>query len=129
MKNIRSDLLYPELSYQIIGSLFDVYNCLGAGHHEKYYQRAIAEELKSRKLKFQEQVYYPLNYRSSVIGRNYLDFLIEDKVILEIKKGDYFSKRHIDQVLNYLKLSAKKLAILANFSSRGILFKRIINVA
>lgn len=56
------------------------------------------------------------------------DFLIEDKVILEIKKDDIFSKPRIEQVLNYLKLSQLKLAILINFGKSGVKFKRIVNI-
>lgn len=128
MKKIRNDLLYPELSYKIVGVLFDVYNYLGSGHHEKYYQRAIAEEFRSKSIKFKEQVYFPLNYKDKIVGRIYMDFLIEDNVVLEIKKDNHFSKKNIDQVLSYLKFADKRLAILANFSSNGILFKRIVNI-
>jgi len=123
----RTDLLYPELSYKTVGVLFDVYNNLGPGHHERYYQRAVSQALKEVGLKFKSEMPIPVNFRGTTVGRYYLDFLIDDKLILEIKKDGYFSKRHIDQVLNYLKSSGLKLAILANFSHRGILFKRIVN--
>jgi GxxExxY protein len=126
-KVIKKDLIYPELSYQIIGILFEVYNQLGSGYHEKYYQRAIATELKRCSLSFREQVFIPLRFKKDIIGRQYLDFLIEGKVILEIKKGDRFSKRNIEQVLNYLKATGLKLGILANFGSKELKFKRIIN--
>lgn len=124
----RKDLIYPELSYQIVGILFEVHNELGPGHHEKYYQRAIAEGLKKCKLSFQEQVYTPLTFKDAKIGSYYLDFLIEDKIALEIKKGDRFSKRHINQILSYLKTKNLKLGIIANFGSDGVKFKRIINI-
>lgn len=123
----KKDLLYPEESYQIIGILFDVYNNLGPGHHEKYYQPAISEALKQNKIQFQRQVFYPLKYKNISIGRQYFDFLLFEKIILEIKKGNSFSKRHIDQVPEYLKVSGHKLAILANFSQEGVTFRRIIN--
>jgi len=51
----RTDLLFPELSYKLIGCAYNVYNELGAGHQEKYYQRAFAEALKIEKLKYQDQ--------------------------------------------------------------------------
>lgn len=124
----RKDLLYPELSYQIIGILFEVYNQLGPGYHEKYYQRAIAKELENNKIPFAQQVFIPLKFRKEVIGRQYLDFLIEEKIVLEIKKGDRFSKRHIEQIFNYLKATGLKLGILANFGSKSLKFKRIINL-
>lgn len=129
MKKLKKeDILYPELSYKIVGAAFDVYNTLGPGYHEKYYQRALLEEFKNYNLKFEKEVPYKVVYKGTLIGRNYLDFLIDDKIIVEIKKGSYFSKRHIEQILNYLKISKKKLAILINFGSYGVSFKRIINI-
>jgi len=125
----KKDILYPELSYRIIGAAFDVYNILGAGYHEKYYQRALAQEFEKRSLSYGEQVPYKIQYKSNKdLGINYLDFLIEDKIIVEIKKGNHFSKRHIDQVLNYLKTTGKKLAIIINFGTNEVSFKRIINI-
>jgi len=124
----RQDLIYPELSYQIIGILFEVYNQLGSGYHEKYYQKAVALQLKENKVSFKEQVYTPLILKEEIIGKNFLDFLIEDKIILEIKKGDRFSKKHIEQILNYLKTTNLKLGILANFGLKDLKFKRIVNI-
>ena len=123
----RKDILYPELSYKIIGCAFDVYNTLGSGHSEKYYQKALAEAFSKRGLKFQEQISFPLKYNSKIIGRNFLDFLVENQIVVEIKKGNRFSKTHIDQVMEYLKLSKLKLAILIDFGSEGVMFKRIVN--
>jgi GxxExxY protein len=123
----RPDLLFPELSYKIIGCAFEVYNELGFGHHEKYYQRAYAEALKLKEIKFSEQVYFPLKFKGVVIGKNFFDFLIDDKVIVELKKDNRFSKQHIDQVKEYLKVSDLKLAILVNFSRTEVIYKRIIN--
>jgi GxxExxY protein len=57
-----------------------------------------------------------------------LDFLIDKKGVVELKKGNYFSKSHIDQVLEYLRCKQLKLAILINFGSQGVVFKRIINL-
>ena len=123
----RNDLVYPELSYKIVGCAFDVYNSLGGGHHEKYYQRALAGAFKERGLKSVEQVYYPLKFNEIVVGKNFLDFLVDDRLIVEIKKGNNFSKRHIDKVLEYLKISKIKLAILINFGLNEVSFKRIVN--
>lgn len=123
----RKDILFPELSYKIIGSAFDVYNELGPGHFEKYYQKALADSLQNKGLNFQEQVYCPVIYNNKIIGKRLLDFLVEGAVIIEIKKGDRFSKSHIDQVLDYLKTNDLKLAILINFGSNGVLFRRVVN--
>jgi GxxExxY protein len=124
----RKDLVYPELSYQIIGILFEVFKQLGGGYQEKYYQRAIALELRRCKLKYREQVSMPLNYKDERIGKYFLDFLIEDKIILEIKKDKNFSRKNIEQVVGYLRAFNLKLGILANFTSQGLKFKRIVNI-
>ena len=123
----RNDLVHPELSYKIVGSAFDVYNKLGSGHYEKYYQKALAESFQENKLKFVQQAYFPLKYNNKIIGKNFMDFVVENKIVVEIKKGDNYSKKHIDQVLEYLQLGELKLAILINFGHSGVLFKRIIN--
>lgn len=124
----KTDLLYPELSYKIVGCAYDVFNELGFGHPEKYYQRALAEVLKEKNIPYSEQVYYPLKFKDKVIGRNYFDFLVDGKVIVELKKDNRFSKQHIDQVLGYLRVSDLKLAILINFSRTEVIYKRIVNV-
>ena len=124
----REDLIYPELSYQLIGILFDVYNKLGYGHSEKVYQKAVAVALKNSNLKFKEQVYAPLKYENERIGSNYFDFLVENKVVIELKKGDRFIKAHIEQVYQYLKFFNFKLGLLVYFAPRNLHFKRIVNL-
>jgi len=121
-------LLYPELSYRVVGILFDVYNELGYGYQEKYYERAIETELKSKGINYKKQLYVPLEFKNQKIGNYFLDFLIEDKIVLELKKGDRFSKKNIDQVYGYLKVKNLKLGIIAQFSSTDLKFKRIVNI-
>jgi GxxExxY protein len=127
--NIRKDLVYKELCYQIVGVLFDVYKELGHGHPEKTYQRAVAVLLEKRKYKFVEQLYSPVIFEGKVVGKNYMDFLIEDKVVLEIKKGDYFIPSDIDQVNKYLVAKNLQLGILAYFAPRTVHWKRIVNLS
>ena len=127
-KVIKCDLLFPELSYQLIGVLFDVHNTLGYGYQEKYYQKAIAALLKKLKIPFREQVLVEIKVGDEVIAKGYADFIIDEKIILEIKKGDLFRKNNIDQLYSYLKMTGLKLGILANFTSKGLLYKRIVNI-
>jgi len=124
----RNDLVYPELSYEIVGCAYEVWDELGPGHSEKIYQKSYAIVLRTKNKKFQEQVYYSLKFRDEIVGKGFLDFLIDDKIIVELKKDGNFSKTNIEQVLNYLKLSNLKLAILINFTKEGVKFKRIVNV-
>lgn len=128
-KKVRKDILYPELSYQVMGVLFEVFKELGPGHKEKYYENAIAEGLKSRQIPFREQLYVPLSFKGKVVGKYFLDFLIDGKIVLEIKKGDmYSSKQHIEQVLSYLKVNGLKLGIIAQFANDGVKYRRIVNL-
>lgn len=124
----KPDLLYPEMSYRIVGCAFDVYNSIGSGHHEKYYQRALIEAFTKAGISFQTEMRFPLIYNGKVIGQKRLDFLVDGKVVVELKKGNNFSKTHIDQVLEYLRTQRLNLAILINFGSQGVVFKRIVNL-
>lgn len=121
-----TELLEQELSYKIRGALFRVQGALGGGYQEKYYQRAVAEELKKLGLSFKEQLSMPLEYRGVVLGRYFLDFLIESRVVLEIKAAPRLYVRDVKQVLAYLKRSGIELGILANFGRSGLEIKRIL---
>ncbi len=121
-------IIYKELSFKIVGILFDVYNELGYGYQEKIYERAVEKLFIKEALKYERQPCYKLQIQGENIGRYYLDFLVDDKIILELKKGNYFSRKNIEQVYAYLKATDKKLAILANFTSKGIACKRIVNI-
>jgi len=122
-----TEIIYKELSYEIVGVLFEVFNDLGYGHKESYYEKAVARGFDYRSIKYRRQVPFKLNFKGKEIGRYYLDFLIDGKIVLEIKRGNYFGKKNIEQVFNYLKVTNLKLAILANFTPNGIKFIRIVN--
>jgi GxxExxY protein len=123
----ENKVIYKELSYKIVGVLFDVYNELGYGHKEKYYEEAIAQCFTQHKIKFKRQLPFVIRFRDKIVGKYFLDFLVEEKIVLEIKKGDYFSRKNITQVKEYLAITKMKLAILANFTSTGVKFHRVLN--
>jgi GxxExxY protein len=125
----RKDLIYPELCYQIIGILFEIYREFGSGYQEKYYQKLTALEFKRCGLDYKEQVAIPLIYKGNRIGNYFLDFLIENKVVLELKRGEKFSRKNIEQIYSYLKATGLKLGIIANFTKSGVRFKRIVNLS
>ena len=128
MKNlIRKDLIEPKLCYEIVGALFEVSNELGPGHKEAVLQRAVAKALAYRKISFKEQVPIALTFLGGSVGRYFLDFLVEGKIILEIKSGSRFSPKNFKQVESYLTATRLPLAILAHFHQEGVTFKRIVN--
>jgi len=123
----RSDLIYPELSYIIVGCAFEVWNELGPGHSERTYQQAMAVMFHKRNLRFSEQVHAPVQFQQQKLNGRFLDFIIEDQIVVELKKGDYFST-HIQQTSDYLIRSKLQLAIIINFTFNGVRSKRIVNI-
>lgn len=121
------DLIYPELSYKLVGLAYVVYNELGFGHLEKTYQKAFALELKRENIQYKEQVKYTVEYKGEIIGTNYLDFEIEDKIVIELKRSGYLSKKNLEQISNYLKVTGRKLGIVIIFTPDGVRCKRIVN--
>jgi len=122
-----NDIVLPNLSYKIMGILFKVHNELGPSLLEKYYQRAIAEELTRQGLSFKCEAPVMLLYRGAGIGKYVLDFIIEDQVILEIKAQARTKPKFYKQAVAYLKQTNLPLVILVNFRSDRLRYKRIVN--
>jgi len=121
------ELIYKELSYEIMGCAFNVFKELGFGYREKYYQRALAEELKKAKIKFEKELAVKLWYDGKIIGKYKLDFLVENKIILEVKIAKDFYTKDIKQILSYLKAKNLRLGILIIVTKDGMKFKRVVN--
>ena len=121
-------MLHPELSYKIVGCAFEAYNEIGAGHKEKVSQKAFGICLRNTGLNVKEQLPYPVEFKESIVGKNYFDFLVNDLVVVEIKTADRFTKSHFEQLQNYLVVSRLKLGILVSFGRSEVKFKRVLNV-
>ena len=126
-RNTNIKIVLPELSYKIMGVLFTVHNELGPSLLEKYYQRAIAKELKAKRLSFKQEVSVNLTYKEEIIGRYFLDFIVEEKIIVETKARESYNPAFFKQALAYLKQTNLPLAILVNFRRPKLEYKRIIN--
>ena len=110
-----------NISYEIRGCIFTVYNKLGPGLLESAYEAAIAYELKKKNLQISTQIGLPLIYENIKMDIGYrLDILVESKVIIEIKSVDNLLDVHHKQLITYLKLSGLKLGLLVNFNSSDI---------
>ena len=120
-------LLYKEASYKIIGICFDVHNNLGAGFLEIVYKDALEYEFKKAGISFQREVEYKVNFKDFILPHKfYADFVVFDKIILEVKAINKIADEHIAQSNNYLKVSGNKLALLVNFGNLKLQSKRII---
>lgn len=121
------ELYYKDLSYLIIGCNFKVFNELGYGYREKVYQRALIEEFRNAKLRFRKECPTIVKYNDHIVGKYYFDFLIEDKIIVEIKVANDFYSKDIKQILSYLKAKNLKLGILIIYTRDGIKYRRFVN--
>ncbi|WP_304143161.1 MULTISPECIES: GxxExxY protein [Mesoflavibacter] len=120
-------LIYKDESYAIIGVLFEVYNNLGSGFSEIVYKDALEYEFKQQNIPFEREKEYKVNYKNITLKHKfYADFVVFDKIILEIKSAENIHDKHISQCINYLKVSENKLAILANFHKDFLDHKRIV---
>ena len=117
-----------ELTGAVIGAAIEVHRLLGAGFLESVYESALAVELRAREISFERQKSIPVTYKGNLVGENILDFLIEDKLVVELKAVSNLTSLHEAQVLSYLKASNCNLALLINFNvtrlTNGV--KRII---
>lgn len=125
-EDYSNKLLYEDLTYKIRGAIFEVKKQLGLGHKENIYQKALEEELKKIKLSFKKEKSINIKYNNRDIGTYRPDFIIENKIILELKSLPSIGKVEKKQIWHYLKESEYKLALLANFGKNDIQIERII---
>lgn len=123
----NKDVIYPELSYKISGILFGVRENLGRYKNEKQYCDAIEEELKKNNINYEREKILPESFDGEQKGRNKVDFLIDDKIILEIKAKPFVTKEDYYQIRRYLDCLGKKLGILVNMRRYYVSPKRILN--
>ena len=121
---------YNVLSSQIIAAAIEVHRELGPGLLESIYEQCIAQELRERGLRVEQQVVVPVCYKGKALGSNMrLDMRAEGLVIVEVKAVEAFHDAHIAQLLTYLKLTDCRLGLLINFNEallkQGI--RRVIN--
>jgi len=105
-----------------------VQNVLGFGLKEKVYQSALAKEFKNRDIKFREQVQAEIMYNKEVVGKRYFDFLVKDKIIVELKVGDHFNKQIFFQINEYLKVSGLELGLIIMFTAQDVRVRRVVNL-
>lgn len=122
-----AELVYKELSYKIVGIAYKVYNKLGFGHREKIIHRAMSVELRNEGINFKNEFPVAIEYEGKIIGSYRIDFIIEDKIVVEVKIANDFYTRDLKQLWSYLKSKNYKLGILIIFNKNGVKYRRIVN--
>ncbi len=121
-------MLYQELSYNIRGAIYEVSHHMGAGLLEKCYQEALAIELQLRGIPFEREKRISVFYKGQKLQTDYIaDFIVDGKIVLELKSIDAISDNHKAQLLNYLRLTGCELGFIVNFKNRKAEIERMVN--
>ncbi len=125
----KQNLLHKEITEKIIGCAFEVHSFLGNGFQEVIYQRALAWEMDQRGLEYACEIEQEIFYKnlSEPIGTRRADFVVEGKVLVELKAISQLEDIHYSQILNYLKAYRLEVGLLINFGSKSLEFKRFVN--
>lgn len=121
-------LKYGDLTQKIIGAAFEVHKFLGNGFQEVIYQRALAYEMYTKDLDFAREIEQEIFYKDldQPIGTRRADFVVENKVLVELKAMINLEDVHMAQALNYLKAYRLEIGLLINFGAKSLQFKRLI---
>ena len=126
MATNSTNIIYHDLSYQIMGAIFEVHKKLGPGFLESVYKKALLQELTSRGMKVDEEKVFALIYKGKKVGTHRLDLIVEDRVVVELKTVERFASHHTAQLLSYLKASGHRLGILVNSSKAKAESRRVV---
>lgn len=121
-----TNFIYEDLSYKIRGCVFKVYNTLGFGHKEDVYQKALASEFEKAGINFEKERVLSVMYDDKKVGTYKPDFIIEKKIIIEIKAVPFIPKHYETQLTYYLKGTDYKLGFLINFGGQKLHIRRRI---
>ena len=120
-------LVYEEVTYLIIGAAMEVHKVLGNGFLEAVYQRALEHELKLRNIPFEAQVRLPVYYKGELVGDYIADFLIDGRIVLEIKAVSSMNDAHLAQTIHYLTATNNQVGLLINFGAKSLEHRRVVN--
>ena len=124
---MKQEIVFKDLSYDINRLLFKVHNELGRYCNEKQYGDLLETKLQKNKIRYERKKVIPLSFNGEKSNRNRVDFIIENKIIIEIKLKRVISRENYYQVLRYLKSFKKKLGLIVNFREKFLQPKRILN--
>ncbi len=119
---------HQDITEKIIGAAFEVHKFLGNGFQEVIYQRALAYEMEKGGLGFQREIEQAIFYKDLThpIGTRRVDFVVEGKVLVELKALVQLEEVHWAQTLNYLKAYKLEVGLLINFGAKSLVFKRFV---
>ena len=120
---------YPHQkeTYKIIGIAMEVHRTLGKGFSEIVYKDALQYELNKKGIYFEREKEFSVRYKEVILPHKfYADFVVEDKIILEVKCKSTIIESHYAQVINYLAISKLQVGLILNFSEKSLEYKRVV---
>jgi GxxExxY protein len=123
----NSQYKYSELTGKVIGCSMEVHKFLGSGFQEVIYQRSLAIELEQCGIRFAREFDMPIFYKGQQVGLRRVDFLVENKLSVELKAIKLLEDLQMAQALNYLEAYNLEIGLLINFGSQKLEFKRLLN--
>jgi GxxExxY protein len=126
MEKIKKNILYKKLSYEIVGCIYEAYNKIGSGFKESIYQNSLKIEFEEKNINFEDRPRLPIFYKNKKVGFYIPDFVIDDKIIIELKSVEFMPKIYESQLYNYLKGTKYQLGYIINFGGSKIDIRRRI---
>lgn len=126
MKPVKAPVLYEDLTYKIIGCAMRVHKELGPIHKEVIYQKSLEKALLDESLKVEREVRLPVKFEGLTVGTYIPDFVVEDKILLELKALEFLPKGAEIQLSYYLKATGYKIGLIFNFGSSSLQIRRRI---
>jgi len=120
----EQEFLYKDLTYAIIGAAMEVHRILGPGFLESVYEEALAHEFDLRGIPYEQQAKLAVRYKDIVAGEFRADFLVDGKVVIELKAIKALTEGDEAQLLNYLKGTGYRVGLLLNFGAPSLEHKR-----
>ncbi len=121
------EILFKDESYRVIGCCLDVYNELGPGFLEVVCKDALEIEFQLNNIPYSREKLFEINYKGKILNRKYnADFVVYDKILLEVKAYKRLSVDNLQQTMNYLKTAKIKLGLLVNFGESSLNSKRVV---
>lgn len=120
-------MLHEDITGKILEASFEVIKELGAGFLESVYEKALLIALRQKGLKAESQVSLNVKFRGIVVGEFFVDILVEDKVLVELKTVSGLTKEIYAQVINYLKATGIEVGLLINFDNPKLEYRRFSN--
>ncbi|MBN1795869.1 MAG: GxxExxY protein [Sedimentisphaerales bacterium] len=124
---LKQSYLYSELTEVIIGAAIEVHKMLGVGFLESVYEEALAIEFELRNINYERQKQIDVLYKGRLAKQFICDFIIDGKVIIELKAVKKNTEIEYSQVINYLKATGLEVGLLLNFGAKSLEIKRFIN--